>query len=67
MRGMEKPATYSCELWAYSRYNPRYRYWRAFKRRAFFERLKQKLITAGQVLALPCGIATLLQFVHLFL
>lgn len=26
MRGMEKPATYSGELLAYSRYNPRYRH-----------------------------------------
>ena len=25
MRGMEKPATYSSELWRYSRRNPRYR------------------------------------------
>lgn len=67
MRGMEKPATYSGELWSFSRYNPRYRYWRAFKRRAFIERLKQELVTAGQVLAVPGGIATMLQLVHLFL
>ena len=63
MRRMTHEPTYL----AFSRFNPRYRHWRAFKRRSSRARLKQRLIVAGQMLAAPGSIAALLQLVYLFL
>lgn len=64
---MEKPATYSSELWAYSRYNPRYIGARKLKRRMDRARIMAKLVAAGNVLSGPGSAAAVLQLVYLVL
>lgn len=67
MRGMEKPATYSGELWAYSRYNPRYIGARKLKRRESRARAMAGLAEVGKAIAVPSEIAALFQLIYLLL